>query len=115
LPVVREYRPINLGIVIETVDAEKAWNAFRLGKRATEKGDDVSVFLLGEGVEAVEVNEPFDVEEKAREFDEAGGELLACGTCLEIREQEGDELCPVSTLDDLYEVIESSDRLMTVG
>ncbi len=106
---------MELGIVIETADAEKAWNAFRLGKRATEKGDDVSVFLLGEGVEAVEVNEPFDVEEKAREFDEAGGELLACGTCLEIREQEGDELCPVSTLDDLYEVVETSDKLLTIG
>ncbi len=106
---------MKLGIVIETADAEKAWNAFRLGKRATEKGDEVSVFLLGEGVECVEVREPFDVEEKAREFDEADGELLACGTCLEIREQEGDELCPVSTLDDLYDVIDSSDKLLTVG
>ncbi len=41
-----------LGIVLETSDPERAWNALRLGITAVEDGKDVSVFLLGDGVEA---------------------------------------------------------------
>ncbi|MFC5279975.1 DsrE family protein [Halorubrum rubrum] len=110
-----------LGIVLETADPERAWNAFRLGITALEDGLDVSVFLLGEGVETEEITDDeitgdgFDVRERMEAFDDAGGELLACGTCLEIRKRDGSEVCPISTMSDLLEVVTTSDRVLTVG
>ncbi|SMO48502.1 DsrE family protein [Halorubrum cibi] len=105
-----------LGIVLETADPERAWNAFRLGITAVEDGRDVSAFLLGEGVEAEEIeDDQFDVRERMEAFDEAGGELLACGTCLEMRKRDGSDVCPVSTMNDLLEVVTTADRVVTVG
>lgn len=105
-----------LGIVLETADPERAWNAFRLGLTALEDGRDVSVFLLGEGVEAEEItDDQFDVRDRMEAFDEAGGELLACGTCLEMRKRDGSEVCPISTMSDLLEVVTTADRVLTIG
>ncbi|WP_209438500.1 DsrE family protein [Natronococcus sp. JC468] len=106
----------HIGIVLETSDPERAWNAFRFGITALEDGHDVSAFLLGEGVEAEEIDdEGFDVRDRMEAFDDAGGELLACGTCLEIRNSEGSEVCPVSTMGDLLEVVTTADRVLTIG
>ena len=105
-----------LGIVLETSDPERAWNAFRLGITALENGNDVSVFLLGDGVEAEEItDDQFDVRNRMEEFDEAGGELLACGTCLDIRNSDGSEVCPISTMNDLLKVVTTADRVLTIG
>ena len=48
-----------------------------------------------------------------REFLDLGGAILACGTCLKLRQAEGSELCPVSTMKDLYEIVRDSDRVIT--
>jgi len=105
-----------LGIILETSDPERAWNAFRLGITALEAGTDVSVFLLGEGVEAEEItDEGFDVRDRMEAFAEAGGELLACGTCLEMRNSDDSEMCPISTMSDLLEVVTTADRVLTIG
>ena len=48
-----------------------------------------------------------------RELLKQGGEILACGTCLKLRHTEGSELCPVSTMKDLYELVRDSDRVIT--
>lgn len=101
----------HLGIVLETSDPERAWNAFRLGITALEEGKDVSAFLLEEGVEAEEIaDERFDVRDRREAFAGTGGELLACGICLEIRNGDGSEVCPVSTLSGLLEVVTDADR-----
>jgi uncharacterized protein involved in oxidation of intracellular sulfur len=47
-------------------------------------------------------------------FVDEGGEILACGTCLKLRNLEGTQLCPLSTMKDLYELIRDSDRVITV-
>ena len=108
--------PDSLGIVLETADPERAWNAFRLANTALEDGHEVSVFLLGEGVEAETVtDDQFDVRDRMEAFDDAGGELLACGTCLEIRQEADSEMCPISTMTDLLEVVTSTDRVLTIG
>jgi len=105
-----------LGIVLETSDPERAWNALRLGITALEDGIDVSVFLLGEGVEAEEItDDQFDVRDRMEAFAESGGELLACGTCLEIRNSDESEVCPISTMSDLLEVVTTSDQVLTIG
>ena len=106
----------SLGIVIETSDPERAWNAFRLGNTALEDDIDVSVFLLGEGVETEEIShDQFDVRAQMESFADAGGELLACGTCLEVRNSDESELCPVSTMTDLLSVVTTTDRVLTIG
>lgn len=106
----------HIGIVLETSDPERAWNAFRFGITALEDGHDVSAFLLGEGVEAEEIDDDqFDVRDRMEAFDEAGGELLACGTCLEIRNSDESEVCPISTMSDLLEVVTTADRVLTIG
>ncbi|MDQ2052867.1 DsrE family protein [Natronolimnohabitans sp. A-GB9] len=85
-----------LGIVLETADPERAWNALRLGLTALEEGHEVSVFLLGEGVEAEAItDEQFDVRDRMDAFIDAGGDLQACGTCLEI--------------------VTTADRVLTIG
>ena len=40
--------------------------------------------------------------------------ILACGACLRLRQSEGSEICPLSTLKDQYEIVRDSDRLVTV-
>lgn len=105
---------MNIGIVIHGSEAETVWNAFRYGTFAQKKGDSVRVFLIGKGVESEHLHsEKFPVRKQMQEFDDAGGEILACGTCLEIRQQGASDLCPVSTLSDLHEVVHGSDRLLT--
>jgi sulfur relay (sulfurtransferase) complex TusBCD TusD component (DsrE family) len=42
------------------------------------------------------------------------GEILACGTCLKIRNSEGSEMCPLSTMDDLYQLIKESDKVISL-
>ena len=42
---------MKLTIVLSTKHAETNWNALRLANLALKKGDEVSIFLLGEGVE----------------------------------------------------------------
>ena len=42
---------MKLAIILSTKHAETNWNALRLANVAVSKGDTVSVFLTGEGVE----------------------------------------------------------------
>ena len=52
------------------------------------------------------INDPkFNVWEQAKALLDAGGEFLACGKCLKLRESEGSEICPLSTLKDFYEIV----------
>ena len=105
---------MKLGIVVYSEDAETVWNAFRLGVFASKQGDKVSVFLLAKGVECESLDtDKYDVTGQMRALNEAGGEILACGTCLKIREMDGTELCPVSTMADLYQLVAGADKVVT--
>ena len=42
------------------------------------------------------------------------GEFLACVTCLKLRNSEGSEVCPLSTLKDHYEIVRDSDKVITI-
>ena len=106
---------MNLGIIIYSSDAETVWNAFRLGVFSLQEGDKVKTFLLAIGVECEKlVDDKFNVMEQMQLFVDNGGEILACGTCLKIRNSEGSELCPLSTMKDLYEMIRDSDKVISV-
>ena len=104
---------MKLGIIIYSTDAETVWNAFRLGVFSLKEGDKVKTFLLAKGVECENlIDDKFNVKEQMQLFVDSGGEILACGTCLKIRNSEGSELCPLSTMKDLYEVIRDSDKVV---
>ena len=105
---------MKLGIVIYTTDAETAWNAFRLGVFALDKGDTVKVFLLANGVEVEKLDTgKFIVTEQMQALVDKGGQILACGTCLKIRNSEGSEMCPLSTMKDLYDLIAESEKVLS--
>jgi len=105
---------MKLGLVMYSNDAETVWNAFRLGVFALTNGDTVHAFLLGKGVECETLDtEKFRVTDQMKSFVAAGGKILACGTCLKIRHAEGSEMCPLSTMGDLYEIMQTSDKVLT--
>lgn len=104
---------MKMGIIISTSEPETVFNALRLGNYAAREGDEVGIFLLGKGVELDKiVDDRFDVCSQAEAFLAAGGRILACGTCLKLRESAGSNLCPLSTMKDLYELIRDADRVV---
>ena len=105
---------MKLGIIIYSTDAETVWNAFRLGVFALKEGDTVNVFLLAKGVECESLDTgQFPVTVQMKDLVERGGKILACGTCLKLRGSEGTEMCPLSTMKDLYELIRDSDQVVS--
>ncbi|RMG05223.1 MAG: sulfur reduction protein DsrE [Nitrospirae bacterium] len=105
---------MKLGIVIYSKEPETVWNAFRFANFSTKQGDTVRVFLLGGGVEAVNIDdERFNVKEQIEAFVSSGGEVLSCGTCLQIRKQDAPPLSPVSTLEESHEIVQASERILT--
>ena len=105
---------MKLGLIIYSTDTETVWNAFRLGVFALKQGDQVKAFLLAQGVECEKMDAPpFNVPEQMQGFVDAGGHILACGTCLQLRHSGGSELCPLSTMKDLYELVKESDKVLT--
>jgi len=107
---------MKIGIVISTNDAEIVWNAFRLGNVALRNNHVVKVFLVNKGVEAEDINnEKFNVKEQIDSFIGSKGQILACGTCLRLRQKEGTEVCPISTMKDLLKLVEESDKILSFG
>jgi len=93
-------------------DSETVWNALRLGIFSLDQEDSVEIFLLGKGVEIQQLNqEKFNI--SAALFLEKGGKILACGTCLKLRETHQENTCEISTLKDLYTLIITADKVLT--
>ncbi|MBN1816366.1 MAG: DsrE family protein [Sedimentisphaerales bacterium] len=106
---------MKLGMVITQTDPETVFNALRLALYSLQQGDRVRIFLSGKGVDIDKIEDPkFDVKAQAQKILDAGSEFLACGSCLKLRNSEGSEICPLSTLKDHYEVIRDSDKVITV-
>jgi uncharacterized protein involved in oxidation of intracellular sulfur len=106
---------MKLGIIITQTDPETVFNALRLALYSLEQGEEVRIFLSGRGVEIDQIEDPkFDVKTQAQKVLDAGGQFFACGACLKLRNSEGSEVCPRSTLKDHYEIVRDSDRIVTV-
>jgi len=106
---------VKLGMIISQTDPETVFNALRLALYSLEQGDEVWIFLSGKGVEIDRIEDSkFDVKGQAQKVLDAGGKFLACGACLKLRNSEGSEICPLSTLKDQYEIVRDSDKVITV-
>jgi len=102
------------GVVIASNDVETCWNAIRYANFALEQKDEVKIFFMGKGVEYQKVSmDKFNTVEQADKFIKSGGKLYACGSCIESREQESSEMCPISTMKDLYDIVKESDKVVT--
>jgi len=102
-------------MIVTQTDPETVFNALRLALYSLEQGDEVRIFLSGKGVEIDHIKDAtFDVKGQAQKVLDTGGQFLACGACLKLRDSDGSEVCPLSTLKDQYEIVRDSDRLITV-
>ena len=105
---------MKLGIIIYSTDAEVVFNALRLANFSLEEKNEVSLFLLASGVEYESLSsDKFPIQNLAQSFLDSGGQILACGTCLNLRQKDGSELCPLSSMRDLYELITDCDKTIT--
>ena len=105
---------MKIGVVISNNDAETCWNALRYANFALGQKDEVKVFFVGKGVEYQKVSsDKYSTVEQAGKFLRDGGKVFACGTCIKAREQAGSEMCPISTMKDMYEIVKESDKVVT--
>lgn len=107
---------MHLGVIIETNDPERVWNAFRLANTALEAGHSVETFLLGDGVDAPDLeHEKLNPHGAMRKYTNDDGTLFACGTCMDSRGIDPDELRPQSTMEDCLRIVEEADKVLTIG
>ena len=69
---------------------------------------------MGEAVECENLtHEKYDVAGQLKAFVDAGGTILACGTCLKSRQMDSTEACPLSTMVDCVKMVEWADKVIT--
>ena len=106
-------------IVIYSNDAETVWNAFRFANATLGYDNEVSVFLLGQGVECTSIKSlKYDIKEQLAIFNEFGGKLIGCGVCVESREDEmpfikEDLSCEMGSMQTLYGLVHEADKIVT--
>ncbi|HQP10483.1 MAG TPA: DsrE family protein [Candidatus Omnitrophota bacterium] len=105
---------MNIGVIISSNDAETCWNALRYANFCLGQKDTVKVFFMGKGVEYQQIStEKFNTVDQAQRFHQSGGTIYACGTCIQSRQQGGSEICPISTMKDMYDIVKESDKVVT--
>jgi uncharacterized protein involved in oxidation of intracellular sulfur len=105
---------VKIGIVISSNDAETCWNAIRYANFALGQKDEVKIFFMGKGVEYQKIStDKFNTVEQAEKFMQSSGKIYACGSCIKSRGQDGFEMCPISTMKDMYDIVKESDKVVT--
>lgn len=106
---------MKLAIILSTNQAETNWNAFRLANLAVGKGDIVSIFLTGEGVEYTKnSSDKFNINKQVQKFLESpNATIIACGTCMMTRNQKESLECPEGGIEDLYKLIVENNKVIT--
>lgn len=110
---------MKFSVVIYSNDPETVWNAFRFANTSLAYDNQVSIFLLGKGVEASMVTTlQYDVQEQMEIFREQGGTLIGCGVCCESRRNEMPTLeeslhCELGSMQQLYALVAEADKVIT--
>lgn len=107
-------RTPDIGIVISSGDAETVWNALRLGIAAESKGDSVVVFVISKAVDVfMKDSSAFDIQKTSVQFLSGGGDIYTCATCAKMRHTENVQMCTITSIFDLYEIIKRSKKIVT--
>src|SRR3989338_3996073 len=105
---------MKIGIIVSNNDAETCWNALRFANFCIGQKDEVKIFFVGKGVEYQKIStDKFNTIEQGDKLLKSGAKMYACGTCIKSREQEASEMCPISTMRDMYEIVKESDKVVT--
>lgn len=110
---------MRLAVIIYSGEAETVWNAFRLANSALGYDNEVTVFLLGKGVEYPTINSiKYNIKEQVDLFHEFGGKLMGCELCCESREDEmpllrEDLQCEMGSMQNLYAIINEAEKIIT--
>lgn len=106
---------MKLGIIISQTNTETIWNTIRLANFSIKQGDEVKIFLIGEGVEYEAGScEKFNVKEQIAELLKSDKvQIMACSTCMKSRNQEESKTCPLSTINDLHLLVKECDKVLT--
>jgi sulfur relay (sulfurtransferase) complex TusBCD TusD component (DsrE family) len=105
--------------IIYSNHPETVWNAFRFANGFLVHDHQVSIFLLGQGVEAATISTlQFDVQAQIDVFRENGGFLLGCGLCCENRSDEMPFLkeqlgCEMGSMQQLNTLVIEADKILT--
>jgi uncharacterized protein involved in oxidation of intracellular sulfur len=106
---------MKFGIILYSNDPETVFQAFRLGIFSLKQGDEVKMFLLARGVECEDLDsEKFKITDQIREYLSLGGKTFSCTSCMKIRQKGATEVCPLSTMADLYRIIAESDKVVSL-
>lgn len=106
---------MKLTVVLSSKHAETNWNALRLANLALKKGDEVNLFLMGEGVEYDRLSsEKYNITQQVDAFLQSNkAKIVACGTCMKLRNQKSTDCCPMGGLEDFYSLVVTSDKVLT--
>lgn len=106
-------------VVITSNDPETVWNAWRFANTCLGYDDDVTVFLMGKGVECVTLaSVKYNIEEQMEIFNEFSGKLIGCGVCCESRSDIMPSLqeeldCEMGSMQAFYGLIKECDKVLT--
>jgi len=106
---------MKLSIILSTKNIETNWNALRLANLALKKGDEVNIFLLGEAVEYDKVSsKKFNIKQQIDTFLlSEKAEIIACGSCMKLRQQQSTQACPIGGLENFYSLVAAGDKVLT--
>lgn len=57
-------------------------------------------------------DEKFNIIEQMENFLKDGDKIFTCETCLKMRQMQQTEMCPISTMQDLYKIVTKSDKIL---
>jgi len=104
----------DLGIVISSGEPETVWNALRLGIAAQSKGDSVVIFVISKATDVfINDSSQFNISNTSLEFIKKGGAILTCSTCAKLRHTDEIQMCTLTSVFDLYEIIKHSKKTIS--
>lgn len=104
----------DMGIIISSGDAETVWNALRLGIAAQSKGDTVVIFVISKAVDVfIKDTSNFDIPKTSLQFVSKGGDIYTCATCAAMRHTDNVQMCTITSIFDLYEIVKRSKKVVT--
>jgi sulfur relay (sulfurtransferase) complex TusBCD TusD component (DsrE family) len=107
-------RTPDIGIVISSGDSETVWNALRLGIAAQSKGDSVVIFVISKAVDVfMKDTSSYEISKTSGQFVSSGGDIYTCATCAKMRNTENVQMCTITSIYDLYEIVKRSKKVVS--